>query len=68
MRLNEDLLPSVNAIAEYLYGEASKKTVRRVRHLIDRHGLPVKRVGGRIEGRRTWCDAFYAQPDSDAST
>jgi hypothetical protein len=61
--LNDDLLPSINAIAEYVYGEANKKTVRRLRHLIDKHNFPVKQVGAKYEGRRSWCDQYYAEPD-----
>jgi hypothetical protein len=60
--LAADILPSINAIAEYVYGEANKKTVRRLRHLIDRHGFPIKKAGARIEGRKSWCDNYYAEP------
>jgi hypothetical protein len=65
--LRDDLLPSLNAIAEYVYGEANKSTVRRLRHLIDHHGFPIKRVGAKLEGRRSWCDSYYSQPDNAAS-
>jgi hypothetical protein len=65
--LHEDILPSINAIADYVYGEANKSTVRRLRHLIDHHHFPIKRVGSRIEGRRSWCDSYYSQPDNVAS-
>jgi len=67
MTLHEDLLPNINAIAEYVYGEANKKTVRRLRHLIDKHNFPVKQVGAKYEGRRSWCDSYYSQPDNAAS-
>jgi hypothetical protein len=65
--LKDDLLPTINAIAEYVYGEANPSTVRRLRHLIEKHGFPVKRVGSKIEGRKTWCDRYYAEPDHAAS-
>jgi hypothetical protein len=65
--LREDILPSINAIAEYVYGEANKSTVRRLRHLIDHHDFPIKRVGAKIEGRCSWCDSYYAEPDRRAS-
>ena len=55
--LKDDLLPSVAAIAEYL--GASE---RRVRHLIN-HGLPAKKTAGRITSRRSWIDAYFAEPD-----
>jgi hypothetical protein len=65
--LTNDLLPNINAIAEYVYGEANKKNVRRLRHLIDHHRFPIKRVGAKIEGRRSWCDSYYCQPDNAPS-
>lgn len=65
--LAADILPSINAIAEYVYGEANKKTVRRLRHLIDKHNFPVKQVGAKYEGRKTWCNSYYAEPDRPAS-
>jgi hypothetical protein len=61
--LREDLLPNLNAIAEHVYGEATPSTVRRLRHLIAMHGFPHKKVGGKIESRRSWIDQFYASPD-----
>jgi hypothetical protein len=56
------LLPSVAAIAEYI--GASE---RRVRHLID-HGLPAKKAAGRITSRKSWIDAFFAEPDPPAKS
>jgi hypothetical protein len=61
---SNDLLPSINAIAEYMYGEANPRTVRRVRHMIDR-GLPAKKAAGRLESRKTWIDGWYAEPDPE---
>jgi hypothetical protein len=55
--LADDILPSVEAIAAYL-----GKTPRQVRHLIDRHDLPIRKVAG-IESKKSWLDAFYATPD-----
>jgi hypothetical protein len=64
--LSADILPSVESIAAYLYGEANKSTVRRIRHLIATAGFPAKKVGGKIEGRRSWCDSYYSTPDNAA--
>jgi hypothetical protein len=61
--LKDDLLSSVPAIAEYVYGAATPSTVRRLRHLIDKYGFPVKRVGAKIESRKSWIDRYYAEPD-----
>jgi hypothetical protein len=60
--LAADLLPSINAMAIELFGEANPSTVRRVRHLIEKHGLPYTKRGGRIESRRSWLREYYAQP------
>ena len=60
--LREDLLPSVTAIAEYI-----GTNERRVRHLIAVHDLPVKRVGAKIESRKSWIDQYYSTPDNAAS-
>ena len=63
MALNEDLLPDLRAIANYVYGEATPSTVRRLRHLIATAGFPAKKVGGKIESRKSWVDGYYAEPD-----
>jgi len=64
--LARDILPSVESIAVYVYGEASQSTVRKVRHQIERHGLPITKVAGRIESRCSWIDARYAAPTNGA--
>jgi hypothetical protein len=62
MRLADDLLPDLNAVSEY-----TGQPVRRLRHLIDKHGFPAKRVGAKIESRKSWIDAYYAEPDKPAN-
>jgi hypothetical protein len=56
--LARDLLPSIEAIASYT-GEAP----RRIRHLIATFNFPAKKVGGKIQSRKSWVDQFYAEPD-----
>jgi hypothetical protein len=58
-----DLLSGVSAIAEFLYGEATPSTERRVRHLVSVGDIPAKKVRGRIESRRSWIEQAYAEPD-----
>lgn len=58
-----DLLSGVAAISEYIFGDASPHHQRRVRHLIDTGTIPSKRVLRRVESRRSWIDAAYAEPD-----
>jgi hypothetical protein len=66
--LSQDLLPSVEDIAAHVYGEATATNVRRIRHLIAVHGFPHKKVGGKIESKKSWIDAYYAEPDSATGT
>jgi len=56
--LRDDLLPSLRAMSEYT-GEPE----RRLRHLIARYKFPCKRVGNKIQSRRSWIDRYYAEPD-----
>ncbi len=62
--LADDLLTTIEAIAEYITGEATEASVRRVRHLIRSHRLPSKKVGGLIQSRKSWIDRYYAEPDA----
>ena len=52
--LRDDYVPSIAGIAEELYGEATPKTVRKVRHQIAKHDLPVVRRGKYISSFRSW--------------
>jgi hypothetical protein len=65
--LKDDRLPNITAISEYLCGQATPSTIRRIRHLIAAHGFPHKKVGGKIESRKSWIDAYYAEPDKPSS-
>jgi hypothetical protein len=56
--LRDDLLPSLRAIAEYK-GESE----RRIRYLIARYSLPHRQIGRKIQSRKSWIDAYYAEPD-----
>ena len=64
MTLNEDLLPTIDAIAEYICGEANKHTVRRLRHLIAVHQFPAKKVGGKIQPGRAGSTPTTPSPTS----
>ena len=61
--LKNDRLPSVEAIAEY-----TGDSPRRVRHLIDHWNFPHKKIGGKIESRKSWIDKYYAEPDQPAAS
>lgn len=54
--LTEDLIgPGVRPIAK-----AINHSERRTRYLIDRHGLPVFRIGGLFYARRSQLDKFFS--------
>jgi hypothetical protein len=65
--LAADLLSGVAAISTHMYGDDSPSNQRRTRHLIDKGIIPAKRVLGRVESRRSWIDAVYAEPDQPNS-
>jgi hypothetical protein len=56
--LRSDLLRSLDEISEYT-GEPT----RRIRYLISRYNFPCKRVGNKIQSRKSWVDRYYAEPD-----
>jgi hypothetical protein len=58
-----DVLSGVPAIAECLYGTATPYHVRRTRHLISKGLIPTRKVAGRVESRRSWLEAAWAEPD-----
>ena len=55
--LKDDLLRSLHEISDFT-GEPE----RRVRHLIDHHGFPAMKAGGKIQSRKSWIEGYYAQP------
>jgi len=61
-RLADDLLRSLPEISEY-----TGEPVRRLRHLIEKHGFPAKKAGGKIQSRKSWVDQYYATPDRPSS-
>jgi hypothetical protein len=60
--LKDDLLRSLDEISSY-----TGEPVRRLRYLIARYGFPHKKVGNKIQSRRSWIDAYYAEPDGVAA-
>ena len=56
-----ELLESVAEIGVYL-----NRTPRRVHHLIDREGLPVFKLAGRICARRSTLDRWLAEREAAA--
>ena len=57
--LKDDLLPTIAAIADF-----TGHSERRVRHLIDHHGFPAKKDGGKWTSRKSWIEHHYGAPDA----
>jgi hypothetical protein len=64
--LSDDLLTGANQIADYC-----GIPVRRIRHLADRHGLPVFRRGHLLHARKSRLDLYFAgdelQPEAGSA-
>jgi hypothetical protein len=56
--LSDDLLTGANQIADYC-----GIPVRRIRHLADRHGLPVFRRGHLLHARKSRLDVYFSGGD-----
>ena len=56
--LSDDLVPDLAGIARYMFDSDDPKMVRRVRHLIDRHDLPVVERGRFHWSFKTWLDRY----------
>ncbi|GJE46949.1 DNA-binding protein [Methylobacterium soli] len=53
LSLSEDLMTGAEAIAEFIFGDASDANRRRVYHASDKLGLPTFKLGGTICARRS---------------
>lgn len=59
--LADDLMTGAEAIAKFMFGDASDTNKRRVYHAADKLGLPTFRIGATLCARRTtilrWIEA-----------
>ena len=53
MPLADDLMTGAEAIAKFMFGEATDTNKRRVYHAADKLGLPTFRIGATLCARRT---------------
>ena len=51
--LSEDLMTGADAIAVFIFGDASEANRRRVYHAADKLGLPSFKMGGTLCARRS---------------
>jgi hypothetical protein len=63
--LAQDLMTGAEAIANFMFGDASEPSRRRVYHASDKLGLPTFKLGGTICARRStilaWIERQEAQ-------
>ncbi|MCJ2106989.1 DNA-binding protein [Methylobacterium sp. E-041] len=59
--LAEDMMTGAEAIAKFMFGDATETNKRRVYHAADKLGLPTFRLGGTLCARRStilrWIEA-----------
>jgi hypothetical protein len=60
--LADDLLSGVKAFANH-----TGLPERRIRHMIENHEFPVRKVGGLFYSRRSWIDRYFSGEEDRAS-
>lgn len=61
--LAEDLMTGAEAIAKFMFGDATETNKRRVYHASDKLGLPIFRIGATICARRSTIMAWIARQE-----
>jgi hypothetical protein len=64
--LSDDLMTGAEAIARFMFGDATDTNRRRVYYASDKLGLPTFRLGGTLCARRTTILAWIAKQESAA--
>ncbi len=64
--LAQDLLSGAEAIALFMFGEASEANKRKVYHAAQKLGLPTFRIGGTLCARRSTILAWIERQESAA--
>lgn len=62
--LADDLMTGAEAIAKFMFGEATDTNKRRVYHAADKLGLPIFRIGATLCARRTTILNWIAKQES----
>lgn len=64
--LADDLMTGAEAIAKFMFGDATDTNRRRVYHAADKLGLPTFRIGATLCARRTTILKWIAKQESAA--
>ncbi|MGN8096226.1 DNA-binding protein [Methylobacterium sp. 22177] len=64
MSLAQDLLSGAEAIALFMFGEATEANKRKVYHAAQKLGLPTFRIGGTLCARRSTILAWIERQES----
>jgi hypothetical protein len=64
--LAEDLMTGADAIAVFMFGDATEANRRRVYHSADKLGLPCFKLGGTLCARRSTILAWIERQESAA--
>jgi len=62
--LADDLMTGAEAIAKFMFGDATDTNKRRVYHAADKLGLPTFRIGATLCARRTTILKWIAKQES----
>lgn len=65
--LADDLMTGAEAIAKFMFGEATDTNKRRVYHAADKLGLPTFRIGATLCARRSTILSWISQQEQQGS-
>ncbi|GJD72530.1 DNA-binding protein [Methylobacterium goesingense] len=66
LQLAEDLMTGADAIAAFMFGDATEANRRRVYHSADKLGLPCFKLGGTLCARRSTILSWIEKQESAA--
>jgi hypothetical protein len=64
--LSDDLMTGAEAIAKFMFGEATDTNKRRVYHAADKLGLPTFRIGATLCARRSTILSWISKQENAA--
>lgn len=65
--LADDMIEGAGPIAKFLFGAQDAKARRKIYHIIEHHGFPSFKIGGKIYARRTAILAWVAAKEQRAA-
>ncbi|XYD11500.1 DNA-binding protein [Methylobacterium sp. NMS12] len=67
MPLADDLMTGAEAIAKFMFGDATDTNKRRVYHAADKLGLPTFRIGATLCARRSTILSWISKQEQQGS-